>query len=905
MAVEHASNDNAVVEVALAGLMHDWGKLLQRAGVERTAAMERMAHQLCPTSPSGYPTHQHVLWTDEVLQTHADWMPPQLRRDRVRDLARFHHRPTEPQHWLIAEADRLASGHDRGEEEPSRDAWQRFRDVPLRSIFAGIDLAGRTSDTALPRPLILPRRITRSDEAFPQQSAPSQVAQAYAEHGKAFLDVLQNWQSGRPIPAGHVCAAVNSLSEEFLATVPAAANEREPDVSLHDHSRLVAALACALYAYHRDLDDLTEPAIRDRQRQKYLIVSGDLSGIQDYLLAMPGEERKGLTRAYRGRSFFLWLLTHAAALRLLEAAGLPQVNCILDAGGRFQVLLPDTRRARDALADVRRDIDQRMVSRFSGRLTINIAPVAEWAGHDFQQRNADRTGLFCHRYDAMLARGTLAKQWKLAAMLCDAHRCWLPDAQLLAYENRTNRERADLRRDAALGRALVRARYAGLWPDHAPAGLLATDKTRDPAAGPLDILGYEFEMYDRLPDYSEIARAADFFALGSRPAEALPWIPIRHVAGYVPRLTQQDVQRLPVSHDEAGGQPGEEEAEPPKPGRIATFGELARLGREQVPEAQDGARWRGLEAIACLKADVDRLGRILAEGFGDNVSLGRLATLSRSLDWFFKFLLPQRLGEAASDQTSPRDYRLVYTVYAGGDDLLLVGPWWVMLRLARDLHDWFARYTGNHPEVTISAGLAIGSPRTPLYALAREAAERLEAAKHAGRNRIALFRGIEHHPAAARPSSAALTVPYHDVFTWPEYRQALDMGQRLDDMLRREKTDDNGLALPSGFVYRLLKYAQAQQRIERALGTPAAQATTAPPAAHLTDLHRRFLWRSHYLYDLYRNVERPLGSAQQPPKVAHDLTWLRGLAAVDRDGGERGRLLKLAAMYALYRNRGG
>ena len=52
------------------------------------------------------------------------------------------------------------------------------------------------------------------------------------------------------------------------------------------------------------------------------------------------------------------------------------------------------------------------------------------------------------------------------------------------------------------------------------------------------------------------------------------------------------------------------------------------------------------------------------------------------------------------------NYPQTYTVYAGGDDLLLIGPWRQMIVLATDLREQFRRYVGGNSNITLSAGLA-------------------------------------------------------------------------------------------------------------------------------------------------------------------------------------------------------
>ena len=58
---------------------------------------------------------------------------------------------------------------------------------------------------------------------------------------------------------------------------------------------------------------------------------------------------------------------------------------------------------------------------------------------------------------------------------------------------------------------------------------------------------------------------------------------------------------------------------------------------------------------------------------------------------------------------------LIYTIYAGGDDLLLVGPWDSMLEFAGSLAKEFESGPGfEYGPLTISAGVALVSYRLPI-----------------------------------------------------------------------------------------------------------------------------------------------------------------------------------------------
>ncbi len=142
---------------------------------------------------------------------------------------------------------------------------------------------------------------------------------------------------------------------------------------------------------------------------------------------------------------------------------------------------------------------------------------------------------------------------------------------------------------------------------------------------------------------------------------------------------------------------------------------------------------QGIEALGILKADVDNLGLLMACGLRKKLyTVSRMASLSRQLDHFFSLYLPDFLSNSEKFQN-------VYTVFAGGDDLFLIGPWNRMIELATILENKFKDYVCQNPEITFSAGISLHKPHTPINALARASETALEQSKHGGRKRITLF----------------------------------------------------------------------------------------------------------------------------------------------------------------------
>ncbi len=134
-------------------------------------------------------------------------------------------------------------------------------------------------------------------------------------------------------------------------------------------------------------------------------------------------------------------------------------------------------------------------------------------------------------------------------------------------------------------------------------------------------------------------------------------------------------------------------------------------------------RRAGDHLLGVLKADGDSLGQAIDDILRANSDLRPLDEFSEKLDAFFA-------GRLKAEIESGRDprWRWIYTIFAGGDDLIMVGPWDVMIDFAGRLHELFeAEFKGRR--LTISAGLSLGKPKRPIKGAVAEADRLLERAK--------------------------------------------------------------------------------------------------------------------------------------------------------------------------------
>ncbi|MGA2500064.1 MAG: hypothetical protein ABSH20_20185 [Tepidisphaeraceae bacterium] len=368
--------------MAVAGLLHDAGKLLQPAKFPIDPQVARLEQHICPTDRrTGRPTHLHALYTAQALElARTDFGG--LDRAAILRIASNHHRPSGDRfdEHLLQKADWLASGHDRRTTDQDPDEAD-----PITALAAIVRRVTWPADSQ-PSPVSNRAWCPTHELAFNPESflpGPAQDAEQYRRACETLSSRLIDGLATRYADADACVEGINALASRLFHAVPSSRSRNQnPDVSLFDHSRLVAAFASCLAVQY---DGHNEPCDADRIKGRFRLLAIGLGGIQDFIFrklpqldAGPGETgEKGLAKQLRARSFYISLLTHLAARRVLDWLGLPIVNLILDAGGRCLLLLPDeassVQRVRQAIDFIQTWFFHNLAG--SLRLDIGLSPV--------------------------------------------------------------------------------------------------------------------------------------------------------------------------------------------------------------------------------------------------------------------------------------------------------------------------------------------------------------------------------------------------------------------------------------------------------------------------------------------------------------------------------------------------
>lgn len=757
----------------LAAWLHDIGKFAQRAKAPRS----NLEHEYCP-SYNGHSSHSHVLYTDYFIENILP-LPRELEasRSRLADLAASHHKADgrSREHRAIQTADRLSAGMDRTE----RDEEGNYISERLESIFSKVKLGGKGQTGEIPRYTLKP--LNSAGAIFPCENALGGAN--YQSLWRDFLAALQKLPLNLGVNAWQ--SSLVSLLERYCWCIPSATWRSAPDVSLYDHSATAAALTQALLGCAEG-------------EEKFILFGGDLSGIQTFIFGREEPADKGAVRLLRARSFLLQAVTRSIWLSLLERLKLDHAAKIMDAGGRFALLLPGTPEIQATLEDFEFEVGKWLFEKFRGSVCVNFAAI-NLSRRDFEKKN------FENRYREFGALLDKAKLNPFSRVFASGQSPVFP-VDFTAYRDPGECDfchtRPGVKKEGDkaicaqcdqlknLGKLLPETRFVVFT--------LARLSGQDVFPGLL-FGNITLRLCENLPPENESRHALQVLSIREEPV-----FTVSPIAGHAPLITQNDLERW---RDE--GRLREEDGalrfmgEDVEIGALKTFSMLAEEAR--VPPAAPGDPWTCVPCLGVCKADVDNLGLVFGLGLKDNFSLSIYAMLARMLNYFFAAYLTRVIE---------REFPDIYVIFAGGDDVFVVGPWPATINFAFRMAGDFRKFCGENPALTLSAGLPLIKPGLPMRAVREEAEGALEKSKayHDGaKNAVAIF----GEPAF-----------------WPAAEKNLATGKWLADLCEENK-------ISRGFLRRILGYSRECADFLDGKG-----------------LAKNGLYLSHYAYDLARNRGR-------------------------------------------------
>lgn len=757
--------------VILGALLHDVGKFLHRiTGVEEFKG-----------------THQHLgadfavgknEFSEDGNHKNLNFFSKQIRdewvyKDRLEESIRKHHSGKEIWGWIVHKADSYSTKERFEEDEGVTTYPPKGRLVSLKPVFASVDLGKEVQGKIFG----YGGALLDSFRAFPIENKKELEKGETGDLFTQFIDELRGMKSDEAT-FDKFFNTIHSIFEKYFWSLPCHTHPAIADVSIFDHLKTSSAIAACLYQYHCFNNTLEVKHIKKDDEKKFLLVGGDLSGIQKYIYqisSITGEG--GVAKRLRARSFYVSALVEVIITKILRELNLP-VSCnLMSAGGKFIILVPNLDDLKYKLLTIYKEISDWLLEEFSGELSLFMDWSTEIQGDDFYKKTGEesldeeeneeegdtenpRKCNFRDRIDEMYNAIEKSKVRKFETSLLESagwkENNFIRTAEYAPYGegngncrscNKFPAEHADPHDseksesvlcwkctiDKIIGRKLLDAVYLAIGFDESGERKKNIDKTKPLSWECFFFLNDNYfiqplKKYSWDSDYLVVQRLRDHGV----DKESLKLGAVhRFLANYTPYFENysdhsslcsvckesrpcEQIDMMKNERDEKN---------------LYTFSCIAAASSEQT---ESDGQYRGSQLIGVLKADVDNLGLIFSEGLENMLTVSRYLTMSRMMDLFFSGWMYRILKEEES-------FKEIYTVYSGGDDLVIVGPWEKTILFAKRLNEEFRRFTCNNDNITLSTGMAVVQPKYPISAAIEVADQNLEASKLSGKDSITLF----------------------------------------------------------------------------------------------------------------------------------------------------------------------
>ncbi len=678
------------IEAAYAGLFHDFGKILQRSQLTPWQLPEGIERE-------GQPVH--ACWT----QKFAEDADKNYRSAALHSA--FHHNPEKSPaadhylSYLISVADKLSAG-ERSDEESEKD--NKNPPKQMRSIFDRVG-ANRT-DSTKPKNYLPLDKITLSEDAiFPRREFESKPAKSYERIVQALKESLKQVSGDAETDLERLLVSLR----DNAWSVPSSYYYDIPDVSLYDHSRTTAAIAVCL----RDLPESMLVRLFDALQASFknnslpqeqqdlldqpaaLLVGGSFSGIQNFIYTVAGDKA---AQSLRGRSFFLQILTEVILRYVLKRLEIPYCNVIYSGGGAFYLIAPLT--AGDVISQLQAEISGILLRYHGTSLYLSLA-FCEIPFSGFKK------GAFPVYWNRMHEKLNEKKQHRYTELGANMH-------QLIFTPEAHGGNREDI--CSVCGEEKEKTSLIDPQKE---------DRICPTCRSFADVFG------------GVLPRTAYIRLSIGKPIETEPGSIENTLAAFGAGLELFDKKGIPLSEKSLIPEPERfilwetddpaSDWHPPVADRPCVTWRrymLNRIPRATFDEMQEAIP-AGIKRLGVLRMDVDNLGSLFKDGFGKGeksiATFSRISTLSFQMSLFFEGYL-KKICEK---------YQNIYSVYSGGDDLFLIGPWQEITRLAPAIRQKFNQYTCENPDFHISGGMAFIHGKYPVIQAAKAAGDAEEKAK--------------------------------------------------------------------------------------------------------------------------------------------------------------------------------
>lgn len=494
----------------------------------------------------------------------------------------------------------------------------------------------------------------------------------------------------------------------------------------------------------------------------FTLVCGDISGIQSFIYNIHSSKT---AKSLKGRSFYLTLLLDAVLQKILYETKTPPCNVLYSNGGKFYLMIPNTKGTHEILANIRLEIEKNIFNEHKASIYFCLG----WATFDInkgsivcdeQLNNDDKVLGIGDIFKLVTEKAENTKKKQYSSLLSENYDSFF-EGKL--YQN-----------------------FQGIGMGICAVSGYPTKNSKENALNPSDNMEdwvlvlpqikKQIEMGLKLKDCEMVVRS--FNPIASSKTE---WIePLNLGVFYTlskerkygentynyyylnPKATDKWYNKADGFWFYGGNQQALNDKKQWK-----DFTELAE------PDKQDLTNQKQFNKLCILRMDVDDL----AQEFVKDVHLHTLAIKSTLLDHFFSGYLNTIRNKYA---------QYLNILYSGGDDVFVVGRWKEVIAFANDVRCDFHSFIGSN-KLTISAGMVLVSPKFPIQKAAELAEEALkQAKKNKNKNSFCLL---------------------DEVLNFEEWKFVYPLTLCLACLMDKNKT-----ILPTALVFRFMDYKAIKDR---------------------------------------------------------------------------------------------
>lgn len=754
-------------EILIKGaLLHDIGKVCYRTG-------KRINHS--------------KLGGDFLEQ----YLKPNEETKRLLNCVRYHHKDylqkakldKNDLAYIVYEADNIASGMDRRENEGEEKGFDP--NLNLDSIFS-VFYSDKEIQVANKYPLIY-KDINKAFN-YPRKD----ISLATNSNYEALLNKIKSHFITKDINQISINQLLQIIEEGF-SYVPSSTNRAEVcDISLYVHSKITSAVTSCMKLYfdEQQIQDYKKYCFNSgskifRNEKIYLLISGDISGIQDFIYTIPS---KGALKTLRGRSLYIDLLLEEFIDEYLEQIGLSRANVLYSGGGHFYILAPNIEDTKKAIDKLQAKMNRWLMENIGINLYLAIG-MAECSANNLMKSEA-QGNLFAIVNKKLKDDKTIR---------------YSKDEDFLEYIFNVEKEEDTAKKECNICHNLVDK----LWKYNSDEEIACEFCLN------LYKLGQDILTQDLVFVISEEKIDGGIKIFGKDKDLYMYAVNIEDIDMFKGKILRIYSKNNLLENDLAIRLYLADYSAKNENDEVMTFDDLAKSSCKID---------KGIKRLGVLRLDIDDLGIAFSSGFvsdkdkiEDNLryaTLSRYADLSKDISMFFKVAINKI---CAGDLTGCVDFeekafnifgiakapkRKVNIIYAGGDDLFLVGAWDEVLEVAIDINRAFKQFTNG--KLTLSAGMAMFSPTYPISKMAEIAGLLVQMSKNKkDKNSIALF-GMETNLKA----NGQLECKH--IYTWADFEMKV-CKEKMNYLLARLSFDGdkfNKLSVGKSLIYRLMDLIQ-------------------------------------------------------------------------------------------------